>query len=680
MSACSDNKVTRYHLNRKALIYVRQSSMKQVMENTESTARQYALADKALELGWSQELIGVIDDDLGKSASSAAHRNGFQKLVAEVAMGQVGIVMGLEMSRLARNNADFQQLLQICGSQNTLIYDADAVYDLMHLNDRLVLGLKGTMSEVELFTIRTRLQGGALNKAARAELRVKLPIGFVYSPTGQVELDPDRQVQKTIHLFFDVFRRLGSSKGVVRHFNREGIQFPVRPVKGPDKGELAWRPLSSDLALRILHNPRYAGAYAYGRTKLRKTPSGGISYSKRERGQWHALVKAVHAAYITWDEFEAIEERLAANARRDSCGPAREGCALLQGIVICARCGKNLATSYKQKSNGERTPIYLCNRDQLDYGTAMCTSIPGAGIDAIITRVLLEKVTAVAVDAAISVQREIVKRAEEADRLLHLHVERAQYEADLARRRVMSVDPENRLVAQTFEKEWNEKLTLLDQAKRDYERRRKTHQNVLEPSRQEKIKPIVEDFAAIWSHQATTFQDKKRMIRLLIEDVTLKRDGHEVEVYIRFKTGAIIKELFRIPSSGNKPTEIDPQIIRKIDHLSSEQTAGEIAKKLNEEGVIHPTLGKFDTNAVVYLLRRFKLQTRYIRLRAKGYVSQEELAERCGVGAQTIQRWRRHGWINAKRYNDQPEYLYEPTLNALPAHIAHQYSSILSAN
>jgi DNA invertase Pin-like site-specific DNA recombinase len=679
MNTRSDSKVASHHLKRKALIYVRQSSMKQVMENTESTARQYGLVDKALELGWSQEFIGIIDDDLGKSASSAAHRNGFQKLVADVAMGQVGIVMGLEISRLARNNADFHQLLQICGSHNTLIYDADAVYDLMHLNDRLILGLKGTMSEAELFTIRARLQGGALSKAARAELRIKLPIGFVYSPNGKVTLDPDRQVQETIRLFFDVFRRIGSSKGVVRHFNREGIKFPVRPMKGPDKGELTWRPLSSGLALRILHNPRYAGAYAYGRTKLRKSPSGGASYSKRERDQWYALVKDAHSAYITWDEFDAIEERLAANARRDFRGPAREGCALLQGIVICGQCGKHFATSYKQKSKGERTPVYLCNREQLDYGKAICTSIPGAGIDTIIARVLLEKVTPVAIDAAISVQREIVKRTEEADRLLHLHVERAQYEADLARKRVMSVDPENRLVAQTFEKEWNEKLTLLEQAKHDYERRRKTHQNVLEPSRQEKIKHIVEDFAAIWSHQATTFQDKKRMIRLLIEDVTLKREGHEVEVYIRFKTGAIIKELFRVPSSGNKPTEIDPQIIRKIDQLSSEHTAGEIAKKLNEEGVIHPTVGKFCTEAVVYLIKRFKIPTRYNRLRAQGYLSQEELAERCGcIDTQTIRRWRTLGWLKTKRYNDLPKYLYEAKFDALPIDIAQKYPYLLS--
>ncbi len=678
MSTYSDSKVASHHLKRKALIYVRQSSMKQVMRNTESTARQYALVDQALALGWRRDLIGVIDDDLAKSGSSAVHRNGFQELVADVAMGQVGIVMGLEISRLARNNADFQQLLHICGSNNTLIYDADAVYDLMHLNDRLVLGLKGTMSEVELYTMRARLQGGALNKAARGELRTKLPIGFVYSPTGQVELDPDRQVQQTIRLLFDVFRRIGSSKGVVRHFNRERIQFPVRPMKGPDQGELAWRPLSSDLALRILHNPRYAGAYAYGRTKLRKSASGGTSYSRRDRDQWHALVKDAHPAYITWDEFETNEACLTANARGDFRGPVREGCALLQGIVLCGQCGRNIATSYKQKAHGERTPVYLCNREQLDYGRAICTSIPGAGIDAIVSRVLLENVTSVAVEAAISVQQEIIKRTAEANRLMRLHVDRAQYQADLARKRVMAVDPENRLVAQAFETQWNDKLTLLEQARQDYERQCNTHQCVLEPSKQAAIKHLVADFAAIWSHQATTFQDKKRMIRLLIEDVTLKRDGHEVEVYIRFKTGAIIKELFRIPNSGNKPTVIDPHIIQMIDTMSSDHTAGEIATVLNREGVIHPTLAKFDTNAIVYLLRRFNIPTRYQRLRAMGYLSQRELAESCDVGTQTIQRWRRHGWITAMPYNDQPEYLYEPSFSALPAPIAARYPCIVS--
>jgi DNA invertase Pin-like site-specific DNA recombinase len=680
MSAYSDGKIAHHHLNRQALIYVRQSSMKQVMENTESTARQYALVDQAQALGWSRDLIEVIDDDLGKSGTTAAHRNGFQRLVADVAMGQVGIVMGLEMSRLARNNADFQQLLHLCGSNNTLIYDADAVYDLMHLNDRLVLGLKGTLSEVELFTIRARLQGGALSKAARGELRIKLPIGFVYSPGGQVELDPDRQVQATIRLFFEVFRRLGSCKGVVRHFNREAMTFPVRPIKGPDKGELTWRPLSNGLALRVLHNPRYAGAYAYGRTKIRKSSSGGIAYSRRERDQWHALLKDAHPGYISWDEFEANEARLAGNARRDQGGAVREGCALLQGLVLCGHCGRNFATTYKQKAQGERTPVYLCNRDQLDYGKPICTSIPGAGIDAIVARVLLENVTPVALDAALAVQQEIIKRTTEANRLVRLQVDRAQYEADLARKRVMAVDPGNRLVAETLETEWNDKLTVLKQVRQDYERRRDTHQCVLDPTRQAQIKEIVGDFSAIWSHPATTFQDQKRMIRLLVNDVTLTREDHQVEVAIRFKTGAIVTEQFKIPRSGNQLTVIDPQIIQRIDTLSSTRTAGEIATELNRTGVSHPTLQAFTTNAVVYLMKRFNLATRYDRLRALGYVSQEELAASCGVQSQTIRRWCGEGWLQRERYNDQPEYLYKPDFSGLPYDIACRYPAILSAN
>ena len=679
MSTDNDSKIARHHRNRQALIYVRQSSMKQVLENTESTARQYALVDTAVELGWQRDRIGVIDDDLGKSGSSAVHRNGFQRLVAAVAMGQVGIVMGLEMSRLARNNADFQQLLHLCGSNSTLIYDADAVYDLMHLNDRLVLGLKGTLSEVELFTIRARLQGGALSKAARGEHRIKLPIGYVYSPSEQVELDPDRQVQQTIRLFFEVFRRLGSAKGVVRHFNREGMTFPVRPIKGPDKGELTWRSLSNNLSLRILHNPRYAGAYAYGRTKIRTSPSGGISYSRRERDQWHALLKDAHPAYITWDEFEANEARLAANARRDVGGAAREGCALLQGIVLCGHCGRNFATTYKHKAHGERTPVYLCNREQLDYGKAICTSIPGTGIDAIVTRVLLDNVTPMAVTAALAVQQEIVKRTTEANRLVHLQVDRAQYEADLARRRVMAVDPDNRLVAQTLETEWNDKLRLLEQAQLDYERCCNAHHCVLDPARQVEIKKIIGDFAAIWAHPATTFQDQKRMIRLLIVDVTLKRHGYEVDVSIRFKTGAILTERFKIPSSGNQLTVIDPQIIEMIDTLSSTRTAGEIAIELNRTGVRHPTLKAFTTNAVVYLMKRFDIATRYRRLRTMGYVSQEDLAAACGVQSQTIRRWCRQGWLQRERYNDQPEYLYKPDFSELPKDIACRYPAI-SAN
>ena len=675
-----DGKIGSHHLKRGAIVYVRQSSMKQVMENTESTARQYGLVEKAVELGWDKNLVTVIDDDLGKSASSAASRSGFQKLVADVAMGQVGIVMGLEMSRLARNNADFQQLLQICGTNNTLIYDADAVYDLMRLNDRLVLGFKGTMSEAELFTIRARLQGGALSKASRAELKIKLPVGFVYSQSGEVALDPDRQVQETLKLFFASFRKIGSSKGVVNYFNREGIKFPIRPVRAPHKGELVWGALSSSLSLRILHNPRYAGAYCYGRTKICKSQSGGTSYSKRERDQWHALVKDVHPGYLGWDEFEENEQKLSENVACDLGGVAREGNALLQSMAICGRCGRNYSTSYKRRKDGSLTPIYICNREQADYGKSICTYVPGSGIDDMVAKALLERMTPMAVDAAISVQKEIVKRSDEADKLLSRHVQRAQYEADLAKRRVMAVDPDNRLVAQSFEEDWNKKLVLLEQAKLEFEKKRKCSKHILSADKQLEIKNVAADFTKLWSHSATTHQDRKRITRLLIEDVTLKRETHEVIVYIRFKTGLVVEEMLRIPRSGNKATEFDPSIIQKIESMAHLYTTGQISKKLNEDGIIHPTLGVFNTNAVTYIFERFKIKTLFEKLSAKGYLTQEDIAEKWSIKPQTLRRWKKNGWVDATRYNDLPEYLYMPRFERVPTHIAERYESIISFN
>lgn len=660
-----NQKIQAHHLKRNALIYVRQSGPRQVLLNIESTARQYGLKGKAAELGWDADLIEVIDEDLGKSARTSTHRNGFQRLVAEVALGHVGIVMGLEISRLARNNADFQQLLQICGINKTLIYDADAIYDLMTLNDRLILGLKGTMSEAELFTIRSRLVGGALNKAARGDLGTKLPIGFVYSPTAKVILDPDCQVQEAMKLFFETFRKVGSSKGVVGHFYRQQIKFPTRPVKGPHKGELFWTPLSSGLALRILHSPRYAGAFSYGRTRATKTVNNGNSSTKRTREEWHALVKDHHPGYISWEEFEENERRLTEN-RSNSCrSPVREGPGLLQGIAICGTCGHNFSTAYKMLAGGI-APTYICNRDRLDYGKSICTHIPGKGIDEIVTAILLEKVTPMAVEAAMSVQQEILRRAEEADKLLRRQVERAQYEADLAKRRLLAIDPENRLVGRTLEKEWNEKLEQLEQARKDYEERRLNNQCILSDEKKTEIRQIASDFPNIWKHEATSHRDKKRMTRLLIEDVTLKRQNNQVEVFVRFKAGAIERKSCTIPHSGYVRHVIQPELIQTIEKLAETHTAGETAKQLNAVGAKHPTLGRFDTNAVVYLCKCFGITTRYQRLRAKGYQSQEEVAEKFRVETQTVRRWRKLGWISGEHYNDQ-EYLYAPVHGNLPA-------------
>jgi len=433
-----------------------------------------------------------------------------------------------------------------------------------------------------------------------------------------------------------------------------------------------WTDLSSGLALRILHNPRYAGVFAYGRTRLIQSPRGGAAYQKRKREAWHALVQQAHPGYISWEEFEANQERLQRNMTRHHQGPARMGAALLQGIVLCGTCGRNMSTSYKRRAGGRIDPLYTCNRAKLDYSAPICTSIPGGEVDHMISAVLLEQVTPLAMEAALSVQQEILKRAQEAEKLLHRQVERAQYEADLAKRRLMAVDPANRHVAQTLEDDWNDTLEHLQQAKQDYEARRATSRYVLDAPKQAEIRRLATDFPSIWSHPATSHQDKKRMARLLIEDVTLRRDAYSVTLFIRFKAGAILTRVVRLSRSGNKATVMDPALIAQIDALTEQHTAGEVATKLNEAGIPHPIRGDFDTNAVVYLLKRFKLPSRYQRLRVRGYWTQEEIAKRFGVSVQTVQRWRKNGWIHAVYYNDQKEYLYEPFFEGLPRHSQHQ--------
>jgi hypothetical protein len=378
-------------------------------------------------------------------------------------------------------------------------------------------------------------------------------------------------------------------------------------------------------------------------------------------------VKQAHPGSISWEEFEVNQERVQRNMPCHHQGPARKGAAVLQGIVICGTCGRHMSTSYKRRAGGRIDPIYLCNRAQLDYSAPICTSIPGGEVDRMLSAVLLEQVTPLAMAAALSVQQEILKRAQEAEKLLHRQVERAPYEADLAKRRLLAVAPANRHVAQTLEDDWNAKLEHLQQATQDYEARRATSRSVLDAHKQAEIRRLATDFPSLWSHPATSHQDKKRMARLLLADVTLRRDAYSVTLFMRFKAGTILTRMVRLSRSGNKPTVLDPVLISRIDDLSEHHTAGEGAPALNEAGIVPPTRGEFDTNAVVYLLKRFELPSRYQRLRARGYWSQEEVAAQCGVSVQTVQRWRKLGWIHAAYYNDQKEYLYEPFFEDLPS-------------
>jgi len=466
-------KVTAAHLSRLAYLYVRQSTLRQVFENTESTHRQYALRERAVALGWPLDRIIVIDTDLGQSGASAADREGFQRLVTEVGLGRVGIVLGLEVSRLARNSTDWHRLLELCALADTLILDEDGLYNPAHFNDRLLLGLKGTMSEAELHVLKARLRGGILSRARRGELKQMVPVGFVHDAQDRVVLDPDAQVQASVRLFFETFKRTGSCLAVVKEFHTKGLLFPRRLRSGVHKGELVWAELLHCRARQIIHNPRYAGAFVFGRTKQRHLPNGKVCSRLVPSEEW-ILLRDVHPGYITWEEYQSNLQRVKSNALSwspERCrGPAREGTALLQGLVICGTCGERMSVRYHLHRN-QSVPTYWCGRRLVQRGeSGLCQTVHGTALDAAIGDLVIEAMTPLAIDVALTVQQELVSRHEEADRLRRQHVERARYEADLAQRRFLKVDPDNRLVADALEADWNERLRALAAAQEAYEK------------------------------------------------------------------------------------------------------------------------------------------------------------------------------------------------------------------
>src|SRR5271155_3899437 len=378
-------KVTQQHLKRDAYLYVRQSTPRQVLENTESTQRQYALRDRAVALGWPLERIHVLDCDLGKSGSQSVGRDGFQKLVSEVALGKAGLVMGLEVSRLARNSADWHRLLELCSLAGALILDEDGIYDPANFNDRLLLGLKGTMSEAELHILKARMRGGQINKARRGELEMCPPVGLIYRTDGTIGLDPDAQVQSAIRLVFETFERTGSAIQTLRFFRGQNLLFPRRLRTGLNKGDLLWAPPQHARILQVLHNPRYAGAFVYGRTRTRHRPDGGISVVKVARADWQFVMPGMHQGYIDWEQFEANQRRLADNARAFAgerlSGPAREGPASLQGRVLCGLCGERMGVRYSRE-HGSTVPTYICQESAVRRAGKTCQTVPGKIVDA----------------------------------------------------------------------------------------------------------------------------------------------------------------------------------------------------------------------------------------------------------------------------------------------------------
>jgi len=578
-------KVQPHHLERGAYLYVRQSSMRQVIENIESTKRQYALRGRAIALGWRDDQIIVIDNDQGESGASAAWREGFQRLVTDVGMGHAGIVMGLEVSRLARNNADWHRLLEICALADTLILDEDGVYDPASFNDRLLLGLKGTMSEAELHVLKARLRGGILNKARRGEYRCPLPTGFIYDEAGDVVLDPDAQIRETITYFFETFSRVGSACQMVKVFRKEGLLCPSRLRVGDT---IVFRPLTAWTALRMLNNPRYAGAYAYGRRQYRRALDGKKQVQRRESGDWLACIPSAHPGYISWERFQENLKILAGNGRGYElarASPPREGAALLQGRAVCGRCGQHFRVRYATR-RGRQEAWYVCDRGHAARGERDCQSIAGGPIDRAIGSLVTEKMTPAAVELAIEIRREVEARCEESDQLRCRAVERAQIEADLAQRRFMLVDPSNRLVADTLEREWNEKLRALAEMREERDRARQQDHVVLDDAVRQRLVAMTTDFRKLWDDPVTANRERKRLLAYIIEDATLLKLPAEgiTKIHVRFKGGRTETLTTRNPKSSAQQIKTQPEVVQLVDQLLDHHVYSEIAAILNERG------------------------------------------------------------------------------------------------
>ena len=654
-------KVTTSHLSRKAWLYVRQSTMRQVIENTESTKRQYALRERAMALGWPSEDIHVIDCDIGLSGADS-DRAGFNQLVAEVGMGRVGIVLGLEVSRLARNSSDWHRLLEICGLTGTLILDEDGVYDPCDFNDRLLMGLKGAMSEAELHMLRARLQGGLMNQARRGELRIPLPVGLVYDPLNRVVLDPDSQIRNSIKLLFATFSRTGSATATAKYFRAEGIQFPSRPKFGPHKGTLCWQPLVVSRVLNVLHNPRYAGAYAFGRSRRQRT-SGGIMIKRMKPKDWQVLIHDAHPGYIDWARYEVNQQQLLENARaygiHRRCAP-REGPALLQGLAICGRCGQNMTVRYHSRQK-RLVPTYMCQREGIEKGIRICQSIPGRGIDQEIGNLLVELMTPESLEVALQVQQELAKQADEVDAWWVQKVQRAREEVALARQRFMQAHPDNRIVADVLEAEWNARLRELDEAQQEHDRQRPQQSKEFGEQQRQRVLELATEFPRLWNDPRTRDRDRKRMVRLLIADVTLTRDD-KLCLGIRFRSGMTRQISIEPEKHAWEQIKTSSEVVAEVDRLLDEHTESEIAGILNDRGFKTGQGHGFSLIAVQRIRCTYGLKSRYDRLRARGLFTARELGSKLDVTAHTVKKWRRYGLLVGQAYNGAC-YLYEMPAN-----------------
>src|SRR3954452_11650013 len=647
--------VERRHLQRKAYVYVRQSSMAQVERNTASGERQYELAARAVALGWAREEVVVIDDDQGRSGKSADERDGFQRLVADVGLGRVGIVLGIEVSRLSRRNADWYGLLDLCALTDTLIADADGIYHPGLHNDRLVLGLKGTMSEAELHVLRARLRGGSLHKAAKGELRLALPAGYEYDDQGAVRISPDEAVADAIAAVFAYFEQLQSARQVMLRLQEEGRRLPR---KATSDRHVRWETPKYKAIHEILTNPIYAGAYVYGRKRTERRVEDGVVCERQRRApreDWHVCIPDHHPGYISFNQYLANQERLRANQRAprgEGGGAARAGRALLQGLIRCGRCGRRMQVGYSGKT---LVPHYRCVRANQLYGAKRCQSVGGRRIEQVVLDHVFQALRPAAIEATLRALAHANDDHAARVRSAELELERAHIHADRARRQFDACEPENRLVARTLEREWEQRLDDVRRAERALAEITAKRPDPLNGEEIEWCRRAGADLRQVFDAPTTSDRERKQLLRAILTDVivTVDRESepHHAQLRIVWEGGAATEHTVPLPRTGSHTRRTDQDTIALVRRLAEHYPDKQIAAILARQGRRTGTGKPFTAHRVAGLRAYHKIPTGPIRPAPQDgdVVTIATAASELGVSTATVHRWLREGFITGQQ-------------------------------
>lgn len=647
----NDVKITVLHLSRNAYIYIRQSTEHQVRENIESQQRQYELFDLALQYQWKEESIIIIDDDQGTSASTSGQRDGFAKLAANVALGKAGIIFGLDVSRLARNNRDWYQLLDLCSLTNTLIGDFDGIYDPSSFNDRLLLGLKGTISEAEVHVLKGRMLEGLYHKAQKGELRFRLPVGYQHDEDGKIIKSQDEQVTHMIELMFKKFFEIGSTTGVAKYFLENHLLFPRQ---ASFENKVRWiRPYQK--AIRdTLSNPLYTGAYVFGRTKVVKELDENGNQRTRKKilpmEEWRVNVQDNHPAYVSWEEYLEIQEKIERNrnvGKFEVSQVVREGSALLQGMVRCGKCGRSMYVFYRGQRSGSSYPYYICNVAHNYFGGGYCQSIGGRRVDRFVGETFLEMVSPASLNIHLKVLENIEQQEDMTLKQLELQLEKAEYEADRAFRQFDAVEPENRLVARTLERQWNEALRVVGELELQVKEQKRSLEKPLSKMEMDRAVQLAHDLPTLWD--AITYKERKRLLRTAIEEVQLRKEDRDVAVKINWIGGAMTEKVVHLPKIGNRKVT-HPDIIVLVRELAQKFSDDQISRILNRRGHKTPTDLNYSSQKVSSL-RRSNGIARYQMPKGeqpKTY-NVEQASEILQVSRATVYQWLNAGYIRGEQ-------------------------------